>query len=572
MELFAVGTGGTVLYSEDGKKFVRLVTGTEQNFYGCHFIKVDQILDHPTVFVYDKTAGIFVSTDKARDVLTRVNATNFGGYSGVIHFVDRAVGYLAVHCKGLYKTEDGGRSWSLIFTPPDGFAYTAADIYAEASVYFLNPLVGFVAFGGLSPAYTLKIYKTEDGGNTWDEVYALNTSGYPVFAHRFFFSGPTFGTVGVSTTNFSAASPNFFLRTKDGGDTWEEIVIGMQTFKVIAITSKRLVATGTNLRYTLNGGITWTTRSTANSLEATYIYPGFVAAYTVDGRIHITVDGGDTWGGYSSFGLIGTTFAALRGEYFGFESTTVTKYWDGTTLKRTTQAETADPHDLFVYLPRKRKVIGWVVGQDGLILKTETSGIRWQQQDSGVTADLYDVYFVNENVGYAVGANGTILKTTDGGSTWTKLVSPTSQHLRAVHFVNPNLGWIVGESGIVLKTVNGGVSWTSQASGVPFTLRAVYFVNSNVGWAVGDGGTILCTANGGSTWTLQSSGTLHDLHSVYFVDENEGWAVGDGGVFLHTTDGGDTWVAEDIGTAKQLAYVKFFTPLLGVAVGGGYIT
>ena len=32
---------------------------------------------------------------------------------------------------------------------------------------------------------------------------------------------------------------------------------------------------------------------------------------------------------------------------------------------------------------------------------------------------LYSVYFTDQNTGYVVGDNGDILKSTDGGTTWT---------------------------------------------------------------------------------------------------------------------------------------------------------
>ena len=41
--------------------------------------------------------------------------------------------------------------------------------------------------------------------------------------------------------------------------------------------------------------------------------------------------------------------------------------------------------------------------------------VIWQSQISGTTNPLHSVYFINEDTGWVVGDNGTILKTSDGG-------------------------------------------------------------------------------------------------------------------------------------------------------------
>jgi photosystem II stability/assembly factor-like uncharacterized protein len=68
------------------------------------------------------------------------------------------------------------------------------------------------------------------------------------------------------------------------------------------------------------------------------------------------------------------------------------------------------------------------------------------------------VHFVDVQVGWVVGEEGTILKTNDGGVNWTPQVSGAPWAHESVHFVNEKVGWIVGKNGTLLKTVDGGGS------------------------------------------------------------------------------------------------------------------
>ncbi|MEI6900833.1 MAG: YCF48-related protein, partial [Bacteroidota bacterium] len=62
---------------------------------------------------------------------------------------------------------------------------------------------------------------------------------------------------------------------------------------------------------------------------------------------------------------------------------------------------------------------GWMVGVDGLIMKTSNGGADWEIQNSGIVASLRDAFFINENEGWVVGYPHAIVHTTDGGTTWS---------------------------------------------------------------------------------------------------------------------------------------------------------
>ena len=68
---------------------------------------------------------------------------------------------------------------------------------------------------------------------------------------------------------------------------------------------------------------------------------------------------------------------------------------------------------------------GWVVGNSGKIINTSNEGTTWSNQNTGVSNNLYSIYFVNTTTGWATGEIGRILKTTNGGSDWISQSSGT---------------------------------------------------------------------------------------------------------------------------------------------------
>lgn len=192
------------------------------------------------------------------------------------------------------------------------------------------------------------------------------------------------------------------------------------------------------------------------------------------------------------------------------------------------------------------KNTGYVVGDDGIILKTVDAGTSWTNLVSGTTDHLASVYFPDANTGYAVGVLGTILKTTNGGITWNDLSINEDIYLRSVYFSDVNTGYAVGRYVTesfenIIKTIDGGVTWTVINSGTYDVLNSVYFTDANTGYAVGGeslpDGIIKKTIDGGNTWFTLSSGTFKYLQSVFFTDANTGYAVGYGGTILKITNG-----------------------------------
>lgn len=195
----------------------------------------------------------------------------------------------------------------------------------------------------------------------------------------------------------------------------------------------------------------------------------------------------------------------------------------------------------------------WAVGDNGVVLNTQNSGVNWSVQAVDTKQNLRGVSFANRTIGWAVGNSGTVIRTSSGGVRWTVLSTGFIENLNAIHAISQLQAWAVGNSGTVLKTSNG-VTFVSLPSGVTANLNGVFFYDAQTGWVVGNSGTILKTTNGGSSWISVNSGTTAKLNSVTFYDLSTGFAVGDGGVLLITTNGGSTWSSQSGNMWDGLSY------------------
>jgi len=202
------------------------------------------------------------------------------------------------------------------------------------------------------------------------------------------------------------------------------------------------------------------------------------------------------------------------------------------------------------------KMKGWVVGNNGIVLRTTDSGKTWLQQESGTMVNLRSVFFVDSLNGYSVGSGGRIIKSTDGGKTWAIQSSGTNLYLSNVFFINTKIGWAVGGelfNGTILKTTDSGLIWKKMIDSTAGSFRAVHFINEKVGWVVGarslfdnfEPHRILHTTDGGITWQNLSDFTRPGpLVDVHFLNQKSGWVSGfspNARGILYTNNGGLTW-------------------------------
>ncbi|MBN2280164.1 MAG: T9SS type A sorting domain-containing protein [Candidatus Marinimicrobia bacterium] len=174
---------------------------------------------------------------------------------------------------------------------------------------------------------------------------------------------------------------------------------------------------------------------------------------------------------------------------------------------------------------------GWLVNDEGLVMKTTDGGNTWSVTREAVAGseDWVAVDFVDANVGYACAAKGEIYKTTDGGINWT-MVSDTAytDDLKALDAVTADVVYLCGNDGCLLKTTDGGTTFVKSDStfGGEDLDGGIAFTNASTGvvLADGNGGPSWYTHDGGATWTYvglaayfppgTSSSRMYDIAAV----------------------------------------------------------
>lgn len=209
------------------------------------------------------------------------------------------------------------------------------------------------------------------------------------------------------------------------------------------------------------------------------------------------------------------------------------------------------------------------VGNVGTILRSINGGQTWTVIPSGVTTNLFSIFFLNNSIGWTGGENGTLLKTTDGGLNWNLETFPDIYStITSIYFVNSTTGYIsanfMTSFSDIYKTTNGGVSWT-MISQWQESVNQIQFVTPLIGWCIGD--AVRKTIDGGSTWITQWPSLSFVWHDIEMIDSLRGWIVGSYGKIARTDNGGSSWNAQTSNTTYTLNSIELFNDSSAITTG-----
>lgn len=212
------------------------------------------------------------------------------------------------------------------------------------------------------------------------------------------------------------------------------------------------------------------------------------------------------------------------------------------------------------------KSFGYIVGNNGYVLKTTDKGLTWSPVSLGITDNLNSVFVLSPDTIIITSAH-RFIKSVDGGNTWHSSDIP-DYTINKTFFINSKTGHAACNSGIIIKTNNGGQSWyvTSVTHSLSKVI-AISFVNKNTGFASCEFNDILKTTDGGEHW-VNIANTSETIYSFSFTDEQNGFIAGVYGAVFKTTNGGSTW--ECLQTSriyKNIFSLCFLNNNLGFAVG-----
>ncbi|MEK6536112.1 MAG: YCF48-related protein, partial [Actinomycetota bacterium] len=438
------------------------------------------------------------------------NGCNLKGIS----FIDASTGWAAGAYGTIWKTINGGTSWTAQSLPGGTGCGGGSCVYAALhGIHFINSTVG-IAVG---PSYA---FATRDGGASWLQITGIST-GHSLNAVQMvdgntgFAVGDT-GAVYKITWNVSAwaAAP----QTGDGTQSL--------TGLYFANATNGFAVGGGRLWRTVNGGTTWLKNETPR--------PENFRAVTMTGNTLVVTGGTEVFGENAGGSVI-------------LKRTATTNWTDSVDTVATglsAAASTGTTDQLLAVVFPGGSSTGFAAGEAGGIVKTTDTGGSWTLQAGGNGKRFTDSSFINDTTGWMVAMDGSVIKTTNAGGSWTGDASgiAAGTKLRGVSFLDASTGFAVGYSGLLGNGTNAGVAYkyvsgTWSAMTVPAgvaTLEAIHMTSATSGWAVGrapgdTGAGVALKTTDGSNWVFDSSGFSGNirLYGVDATSASNGWAVGE---------------------------------------------
>ncbi len=401
---------------------------------------------------------------------------------------------------GIYRTTDGGRTWTLVF---DGYA---------------NDVLWLDGQTALAPS-GLDVVRSDDAGVTW---YTINFGGIWTGAIEF-------ARAGGSTVLGAVSAAGDIWTSMDLGSSWFQVVEGLGVLPAnwaISFSDEQhgWVVGANGLTYrTTDAGQTWQLLNSGCGDEVHGIDfaadDNFGVAVTHNGFLFRTRNRGASWD-VRRLRETGVVFG--RNEGFRavdvIDSQTVVAGGAGGIVFRSEDAgdtwlSLGYPYSLhgeFEILTIKftDRLKGWIGGShyaSDSVYRTNDGGSSWTAVPE-VAGLIVAIDAEGTNV-WAATAGNSVARSTDDGATWTALAIPGNGYgISDLEFADPLNGWVVGWYGTMAKSANGGASWTQVAQPQNEIYLDVAMNGPTEIWTVGyDNSTYRYfykrSTNAGSTWT-----------------------------------------------------------------------
>lgn len=361
---------------------------------------------------------------------------------------------------GVYKSNNGGMTWQ-------NMGLENAGSIGKVAIDPYNPNTVFIAAMGYlyEKSPHRGIYRTKDGGATWQNVLYLSDSTgcidvainpqnpnivYAAMWERI--RRPHLRDYGGSTCGI--------YRSKDGGDTWEKLITGLPTTDIGRI------------------GIAVSAATPENGQAGTVCYAIYADEIGFFKGLYQSTDGGNNWVKKDPANQLIHMYASF-GWWFGkiyadpIEAQTV--YALGLTIHRSTDGGASweavgsnihvDQHALWINPNNPNQIY---CGNDGGFYISDNAGNSWQHINNLPITQFYTCEIDAKNPQRLYGGsqdNGT-WRTLEGGTNdWQQILGADG----FVSLVNPldnNYVYASAQNGAFYRSTNGGAGFTGALSGI----------------------------------------------------------------------------------------------------------
>ena len=357
--------------------------------------------------------------------------------------------YMGVASGGVFRTTDGGDTWTPITDGKVPLGSTGSIAVADS-----NPNIIYLGTGSDGVRSNVStgrgVYKTVDGGNTWQFAGLYNTG--QIGAVRIHPANPDIVWVSATGDIFKPNSERGIFKTTDGGKSWRKTLYVSDSVGAMDV---ELQPGNPNVVYA------WMSR-----LERK---PWTIISGSREGGFYRSTDGGETFTKISS---------GLPGELIGKGNIGVTN---------------ANPRRVYALIEAK---------PGGGFYRSEDAGQTWalvNPQDSLITRPFYYTTLgadpTNADVVYA-GAE-SFFKSVDGGKTFTRFPTPHGDNHDI--WINPKDGntMIQSNDGGANVSFDGGKTWSTQMNQPTAEIYGVWLDDEfpyNLYGAQQDNNTIIITS------------------------------------------------------------------------------
>ena len=395
---------------------------------------------------------------------------------------------------GLYRSSDGGTSWEHL-----GLSET---------LYIPRVLVDPTNSQRLLVAATGRLFGTDqnrgvyrslDGGANWDKVFALTDSTACTDlvmnpANPQILYAAMWERVRGLTYRTSGGPSSGIWRSQDGGDTWQELTAGLPSGSNVGRIGIALCAQQPNILY------------------ATYSSAG--AEFT---GVYKSTNGGDTW--------TATSTGSLSGMYSNFA-------WYFGQIR----VDPVNPNNVFVLgVPMYR---------------TTNGGSTWSESGSNMHVDHHALEFSPSSPTRVYeGNDGGLHRSNNSGGTWTKLYDqPTNQfYAIAIDHLQPQRLYGGTQDNGTLRTPDGGTSNWERIFGGDGFVTIVDYTDSDIIYCEYQYGVLNKSTNGGTyfNWAMDGIDDFdrHNWNTPVVMDPVNHQVLYYGSQRVYrSVNGADTWL------------------------------